>query len=61
MLIRAGQAIVANDPQAALLNLKNAAGKMPSSIVEKAITTMASKLRHGLLGRGEARCSPTRP
>ncbi len=43
-LIRAGQAIAANDPQAALLNLKNAAGKIPSSIVEKAITTMASKL-----------------
>ncbi|WP_224362427.1 hypothetical protein [Hyalangium versicolor] len=43
-LIRAGQAIVSNDPQAALLSLKNAAGKIPPALVEKAITTMASKL-----------------
>ncbi|WP_224244784.1 tetratricopeptide repeat protein [Hyalangium gracile] len=43
-LIRAGQAIAANDPQAALLSLKNAAGKIPSAIVEKTITGMASKL-----------------
>jgi uncharacterized protein YdeI (YjbR/CyaY-like superfamily)/microcompartment protein CcmL/EutN len=43
-LIKAGQALAANDPQAALLNLKNAAGKIPSTLVEKAITTMASKL-----------------
>jgi uncharacterized protein YdeI (YjbR/CyaY-like superfamily) len=43
-LIRAGQAIAANDPQAALRALKDAAGKIPSSIVEKAITTMASRL-----------------
>ncbi len=31
-------------PQAALKSLKNAAGKIPSALVEKAITTMASKL-----------------
>jgi hypothetical protein len=43
-LIRAGQALIANDPQAALRSLKNAAGKIPSSIVEKAIVGMASKL-----------------
>ncbi|WP_044197366.1 hypothetical protein, partial [Hyalangium minutum] len=43
-LIRAGQAIASNDPQAALKSLKDAAGKIPSALVEKAITTMASKL-----------------
>jgi hypothetical protein len=43
-LIKAGQALAANDPQAALQSLKNAAGKIPSALVEKAITTMASKL-----------------
>jgi uncharacterized protein YdeI (YjbR/CyaY-like superfamily) len=43
-LIKAGQAIAANDPQAALQSLKNAAGKIPSSLVEKAITTLASNL-----------------
>jgi hypothetical protein len=43
-LIRAGQALANNDPMAALKSLKDAAGKIPSSIVEKAITTMASRL-----------------
>ncbi|OJH41302.1 hypothetical protein [Cystobacter ferrugineus] len=43
-LLKAGQALGQGDFQAALTNLRNAAGKIPPSIIEKAITTTAAKL-----------------
>ncbi|WNG51255.1 hypothetical protein F0U60_49325 [Archangium minus] len=43
-LLKAGQALGQGDFQVALKSLKDAAGKMPPSIIEKAITTTAGKL-----------------
>jgi hypothetical protein len=49
-LINAGKALSQGDFQAAFTSLKNAAGKMPPAIVEKAITTAASKLPDNAFG-----------
>ncbi|WNG61698.1 hypothetical protein F0U59_48515 [Archangium gephyra] len=43
-LLKAGQALGQGDFQEALKGLQSAAGKMPPSIIEKAITTTAGKL-----------------
>ncbi|PTL83184.1 hypothetical protein [Vitiosangium sp. GDMCC 1.1324] len=43
-LLKAGQALGQGDFQVALKSLKDAASKMPPSIIEKAITTTAGKL-----------------
>ncbi len=43
-ILKAGKALGEGDFQVALKSLKDAAGKMPPSIIEKAITTTAGKL-----------------
>jgi hypothetical protein len=49
-LFKAGQALSQGDFQQAFTSLKDAAGKMPPAIVEKAITTAASKLPDNAFG-----------